>query len=101
MMKEMTMICLQVDMTKCGKHKMDSQRINGSLQITKLLEDSSQKMMTQMKKRELKMRMKTMTRKALSKMTMMMAATIISDVLLSKSSFMMMEKYFVYGQRNT
>jgi hypothetical protein len=97
MTKEMMMICLQVDMTKCGKHKMVSQRINGSHQITKLLEDSSQRMMIQMKKRELKMRMKMMTRKALSKMTMMMVATIISDVLSLKSSFVIMGKNFLYG----
>ena len=82
MMKEMTMICSPVVTTKCGKHKMDSQRINGSHLITKQLAVYNQRTMTQTKKKVLKMRTKMMTRKASNKTMMMMAATIISDLPL-------------------
>ena len=41
---------------------------------------SSQRTMTQMKKKVLKMRTRTTTRRALSRMTMKMAVTIISDL---------------------
>lgn len=84
MTREMTMTCSQGAMTKCVRPKMDSPRINGNHQTMKPLEDFSQRMTTRMKRRESRTKMRTMMRKALSRMTMMMAVTIISDHVAEK-----------------